>query len=824
MAGDSDISSINFNVQWERNQHKSIQGPPYNAVYLLENTNEADVSIGLENRRDLFTMLAECLFLDLLPGSFADAKRSDYSNIVTRLSGPEGANSVSGGVSLMQMFSRRYASCGLSKIEIPMDSVRGACGATLAAEILGYILRDREDALVAKSVRDGMANQSLDADGIPALYTEEWKNQVRRSVAELFQGVDIKKPADIDSLKLALEKLNNRLLGVDGSKSGDVIKWFRQRTGSVSEDARRRATTLLQEQCLENDDRGLLATIRKGGYLDLALDQTKALHSPEKEGVPAVFDRKRQTAEEDAKDLTSDRDRYLTELNGALGSIPVVVLGAKLKTIRILLNRIRDNAEQALLAKAEAWMYGECKKVAVELEATLKSWHANLNALAGKVGVAHASAMKRREEFVKALDSTANLLFARYFSMGDDWPVFYKLGIDKDTASPAEVDPENEYRNLLKEWSAPSGLLDLAATFDKETEEELGRRLQKYCEEVFGRDFAEHERPISLYDRPAFRDPVARKVMLQNLVRRARPMLRQGTLGGRADNEIPRFAYLGLYTHNPRTPEEQSLIDEIQGIVRASAGPSYRLDIQPLDRPYEMYLYFSNYAFSAPSLPVVKKDCHEAYADFYTELMSTPTGTPLTSIPLHLSKLWEGKFDDLEEYSDVQAKLLVQSLTILLFGVMLKVIHPEVEKTQVMYKYKLGAPFNTLERLGNRRHLITRLMNEHENRAMFLTAINQREASLTKEQAISYFWAITAALSEPEMMPALPEHKLLSDKLSLIYDLALAKGADKDEVDSGRLRISDRFQAIRTDSAYRLDWPVGNLPVVRDIDEWSKGR
>lgn len=816
----ADDLSIDFHVQWERNQQNVIKGPPFNAVYLLETTNEGGVSIGIEHRKDLFSMLAECLFLDLLPGSFADAKRSDYSNIVTRLSGPEGANSVAGGVSLTQMFSRRYAACGLSKIEIPVDSVRGACGARLGADILGHIIRDSEDALVSKAVRDSLASYRLDADGIPSLYTDAWKDQIHKSVAELFQATRVTGSRDIDGLKLGLEKLGESLL----SANGDVVKWLRQRTGTVSEEVRQSAALLLREQCLENEERGLMATVRKGGFLELAQEQARILHSPEREGLAAIFDQKRTQAETDAKMLTQDRDRYLAELDSALSSIPIRILHARDVTIRVLMNRVRDCAEQAILARAEGALFQECRKAAMELEKALQDWRVKLTGLAEKFALARAVSKKRSEEFVKGLESGAHLLFTRYFSMEEDWPLFYKLGIDSDTGRPAEVDPAREYQRLLLAWKAPNGVLDLAAFLERETDEQVDRRIQRYCEDLFSRDISQHERPISLYDRPVFRDPVARRNALMDLVRRARPMLRQGPMMGRADNEVPRFAYLGMYTHNPITPEEQSIRNEVQEIVRASAGPNYTLDIQPLDRPHQMYLYFSNYAFAAPSLPVVHNECHNAYTDFYTEMLRTPAGTPQASIPLHLSKLWEGKFDDLETYSDVQAKVLVEVLSVLLFGSMLRVVRPREEKSQVIYEYMLGAPLNRPNPIGNRRHFVSRMTRENEMRAMFVQAIGQRESSLTKEQSISYFWAITACLSDPEMVPALPEYKLLTDKLYQIYEFAKAKGADPGELDSSRLNPENRFELIKSSGTLGLEWPIPNQPSLKNIETWVSKR
>ena len=144
---------------------------------------------------DLFAMLAESLFLDMLPGPFSSGKRSDYSNITQQLSGAAGANSLSGGIVLPQTFSRRYASCGLSKIEIPIDAIRGASAAQLAGEILESFVRENEDPSMKSDVRTDLALHKIDREGIAGRYSEsgEWKENIRREAAMALAAKPISK-------------------------------------------------------------------------------------------------------------------------------------------------------------------------------------------------------------------------------------------------------------------------------------------------------------------------------------------------------------------------------------------------------------------------------------------------------------------------------------------------------------------------------------------------------------------------------------------------------------------------------------------------------
>src|SRR6202008_1795764 len=79
-TGDTGLSS-EFKVEWESNSVEVIQGPPTSVTYILERRNEENT--GLENRKELFHMVAESLFLDFMPGTFSTEKRSQYSNVAS---------------------------------------------------------------------------------------------------------------------------------------------------------------------------------------------------------------------------------------------------------------------------------------------------------------------------------------------------------------------------------------------------------------------------------------------------------------------------------------------------------------------------------------------------------------------------------------------------------------------------------------------------------------------------------------------------------------------------------------------------------------------
>ena len=127
--------SIDYRVEWQRGQQRRIQGPPFAIAYLQEMKNESNSPLDPKNRSELFNVVAESLFLDFMPGDFSTEKRSNYANVAQSLATKAGTNVSFQQVELPQVFARRYASFGMSKIEIPMDQVKAACAAYLGHQV-----------------------------------------------------------------------------------------------------------------------------------------------------------------------------------------------------------------------------------------------------------------------------------------------------------------------------------------------------------------------------------------------------------------------------------------------------------------------------------------------------------------------------------------------------------------------------------------------------------------------------------------------------------------------------------------------------------------
>lgn len=813
--------SIDFQVEWEKGHQLKVQGPPFSAVYLLEMRNEGGISVSQQHRGDLFAMLAESFFLDMLPGQFSTGKRSDYANITQQLAGAAGANSSSGGIVLPQTFSRRYASCGLSKIEIPIDAIRGASAAQLAGEILESFVRENEDPSMKSDVRTDLALHKIDREGIAGRYSEsgEWKENIRREAAMALAAKPISGEGHVVELEESLRKMEDRLIrsdSADKTRIGDTVQTLRAKTPGVIEQSKKSAIEILRNCCLENEGRLLAATIRDGGYLDQAIAYTRGLYDPLEQGIKSEFDFAREQCESEANAWKARRDFQLVEFRSALRSLTVKMLGASEFTIGKLRERLREAQEQYLLARAEMFLLEEAKKVARAVVDTLREKKKALVGFRDSVEAMRTRLKTRHDQF---LEVTTHVLFVRLFSKQSDWPIFYVLDRNEENGEMLPVAARAEYRRMLQaKFGANSGVLEMADVMQAENAGEVERRITQYCEKRFEEDFAANPRKVNVLEHPQMKE--RKDEILSNLVSAARPMLQHAGSTNPNRIQVPRVAYLGIA--NPQVEPYRSVVQEIEKKIKSISDYNYRLDVHPTDNPSEIYLYMSNYAFSLPDLRLVSHDCHEAYVDFYQKLNDDQHGTAAAQIPLHLNKKWEGKFDELVIYTDQEARTLKEVYSVLTFGSLLKVVTLKSVRGTIQYQYRFGPPHNRFQPLGTRRNTISILRRDDTTRGMLLNVIRNREATLTVEQATSYYWGLQAQISNPETLPGTPEHTLLTAKLDEIHAKLDAMKVDMAALDTKNIPEEERYEYIKKLDSAGLEWFNSSSPSVKALEIWAK--
>ncbi|MEK7751462.1 MAG: tubulin-like doman-containing protein, partial [Acidobacteriota bacterium] len=637
--------SIDFDVEWEPGAPQIIQGPPFAIANILEARNEDTILLQPSNRSELFSVVAESLFLDFIPGPFPDAKRSAYSNVSQYLAGHEGANASSDNVELPQNFARRYASFGMSKIEIPIDPIKGACAARLGEEIATYINRAGHDTQIQESVRGDMAQRKFDGEGILGRFSDGYKGNIRTRIANLANQAILKTPAEVDRLGAALEAEARALIASDGTdpaRWGSAVSAIRGETGDVTSHLNKDVLEWIKAS-LEDDVRGLKSLIKKEGYLYFLTRFMEDLYSPPGQNQTAYYDARLAKAKQDQEFWRKERQKVQAELKMAVSSRGLKLLLRNEWVVDTLKERLRNAAEQFCLAGADDCLLREAKDVAAKGVDFANQQRPRLQKMADAV---EATIVDFRDKCKDLLNVSQQVLLIRFFDPQEDWPKFYTL-------AGTSVSPRVEYGRFLTQipldpGQPPVKLWDLAREISREGATALIRKLHLYSEARFWRDFDAHPRDADVLTHPEMAGQWQMKI--DSLVRNAMPLARRGaTMVGRT-LQVRRMAFLGVaaLTGEPYA----RFIQEIRNRLAARGFSNHDIIVQDTGKPWEVYLYVVTYAFPLPALTAVTADCQDAYNKFYGDLVANRVQQQRHQIPLHLSSRWEGKFDDLVVYTD----------------------------------------------------------------------------------------------------------------------------------------------------------------------------
>lgn len=839
----ADGISVNFDVEWRSGEYKSVKGPPFTVAYCVGMMNEG--GIGLQTRQELFSMVGETLFLDFMPGQFSTAKRSHYANVAQYLSSPEARNiSVQGqGITLSQAFARRYASFGMSKIEVPVDSVKGACAAQLVYDIASYWNHEGDDPDIRRNVANDMARQEIDADGIAKRYSDawNWKGTIRNQIATLFRGVQVTNTQELRDLEEKLATFERSALrgeGQDQALWGEVVSALRASTPRVVEDAK---TALLDwiRDSLENPARRLTSMFKDGGYLHILETEMLGYHTPKEQDYIPEFVKLKEEAERDAESYKKEKDKHLQDLRTALESnLALAFLRRRETTIAVLLTRLQDAEEQYALAQADAYLYEEARKAAQVLHGYLAEWRSELKGFANFLPGIIADFEKKKKSF---LNFSEGVLFVRHFNEVEDFKNFYRLDgkpIDAQTAQREFLDwLAREKRDIFPvNFSPPAKLLHVVgAVAARKGDGELRTGLQDFCEWRFREDFNASPREVEVLGHPYMVNRWDESI--EKLVRCALPMTqREKVLAG-----SPVATQSLIYIQMAKDPKRDGVYRRFYEDVcnRLVAGGYNRDHINPcLDdrRSSEVSLYIASYAFPLPALPVVKKECHQAYYDFYRAQVAGQVGEQRNHISLHLSKRWEGKFGDLKIYDDKEAREIKGALETLLFGSILRILELRQKEGVSEFGYRKWVPPSPQrEPLGNHREAVEALKGDPRFREELLRVIGEREEGLSTEQLQDYYWLLAHLSRSGDYPSGMPEKVLLDTKLGVIHDQWFPRRGiipesvqEWDGLSAGEVLAEGEEEkkvaaAAREKLGDRVLW-VGSFPVLKELAPWVRGK
>jgi len=756
--------SSDFEVEWAKGSPQIVVGPPFHLAYLLEIRNEE--GIGVE-RHDVFDMAAEVLYLDFLPGEFSRSKRSRLSNDVVSLSGHAGHNFELEGVALQQAFSRRWASFGMAKIEIPVDQIREACAAELARRIVKHWDRAMTETDVRGLVRDEAVAKQFDAEGLKQRFGPAWRDKIHAELERQFPPLPEAGPSGqaadpradfVRGLGKKIRDFKKELAEFQASDPallGIAISVVRNQAGPVIAKLREDLREWVSD-CVDNSARGFNALIQDNGFLHLLTFQFQGLWKRAADTARTECDERAEKAAADEQAWDRRCFECLEELQGVLPSAGISGLAAKSWTARVVYRRIRDALEDSVLAATEREIWKQASEIARQATAFLERERAELTALQKQFGVWAMNYGQRRDHF---LDPVPSRLYIRIFDRDKDWDLYYRLDWDEDTRQSQPVKVKSEETAFLSAFCKAPKAYKLKEAVRQQGADIVESELMAYAVKRFRDDFRAHPRQQNVLESPAFQSNPDQ--FIAHMVNNGLPMVKLETqLRGKPVN-ADASVFIGVADRND--PNCRSFAAKVQANLTGKGYGAGQIQVLTTERPWEVYLFIGKTAFPLPAVQLITSTCHKSYYDFYRNLRTS-------NIPLHFSRHVEGQLDDLLVYQDKDLERIKQALQILVFGRILRVVECTSGDRGDEYCYQRWVPPTPeYEALGPRRDAIERLRASDVLRQQLWEEVDNREKRLTDEQRFAFYWALSFLRLSRRYLKGTSEANLVRDKLAVLY-------------------------------------------------------
>ncbi len=243
-TGDDHFTQHRF--EWDGSEHR-VPAPPFSTVYLLDDSNLAGVRI--EDFADVFQMIAEFLLLDFEQTRFAMDKRSVRSNMEQFLQQMVRYKSNN----YVQYFPCRYASFGLSQMEINQPRLANAASNKFAQYLVDFLIAAENEVPPGFSTADvlphleqinlttdQLINRTLNRPGADFTLADHAINEILRpDFTALLQSIDKAPEAQdvgvlerqvaearskVEDITLEIQQKVAEKLKEEGTIKGDDIK------------------------------------------------------------------------------------------------------------------------------------------------------------------------------------------------------------------------------------------------------------------------------------------------------------------------------------------------------------------------------------------------------------------------------------------------------------------------------------------------------------------------------------------------------------------------------------------------------------------------
>ena len=244
--------------QWDGREH-SVPAPPFSTVYLLDDSNLAKVRIA--DFTDVFQMIAEFLLLDFEKTRFPMDKRSDRSNMEQHLTEDVPYKSHN----YVQYFPCRYASFGLSQMQINQPRLANAASNRFAQYLVDFMIAEKNEVpsgFLDADVRPHLdqinlttkklINRALNRPGADFTLADHAINEILKPVfANLLQSIDKAPEArEVEVLEKQEREARSKVEGItreiqrrvseklkkQGTVKGDDIKQILDNVGRLLPD------------------------------------------------------------------------------------------------------------------------------------------------------------------------------------------------------------------------------------------------------------------------------------------------------------------------------------------------------------------------------------------------------------------------------------------------------------------------------------------------------------------------------------------------------------------------------------------------------------
>ena len=799
--------SADFEVKWQDKKPLRVMGPPVNVTHLFEMRNTNGMSLPPESRRELFSVLADYLFVDTTSDSFSSARRSHGADMEFSLA----RTSFTGSKALSQAFSQRFAAFGLSKLEVPVDTIRAACASQLGADVAGYILREVPNYDVESAAVADLSGVQLDVDGVVGAFGQGWREIADGAIEVFFKDQIDGRPVDGLRCVRELSQLRQQLFSFqngDESKNGQVALFMQHQFEAVLADARHRADSLLRIKYLERADCGLAATLRPGGCLDACVQKLTDF-------IWIDTNRRCETGRSQCDFWDQLQHEICFELVEATDSTTVRVLGSSKWTQRILLDRLRNATIELFYNEAEFILCSLARHVLQAIRNHLDCFRRNSLHQLLDSAIVYAAECTRKTTELEHRAASSSTIFCRLYDKQADWKRFYSLDDKEHDGCHRGVESAKEYGLLMASLGLGGGLIELAEYLHEYGSKNLSDKIGKYCSDRFGRDFQSNDRNVDILEHPLFRSN--REEYLRRLANAALPWVRQDMLDPTARSIQHRIVFLGV--GNPNEAKARQLCGDLTRLSRSQTGLSCQIELLATGNINEIVLFVSDYGFPLPLLPIVTNEARNAYWDYYDRSNEAHIGM----IPLHLSKKWEGQLEELVVHCDQDAAILREIASILLFGTMLKLLVLTERNGQVFYGYSLGPPFSRAEPIGPKRQAVARLLKDAYLRSKLSAALEEREAALTVDQMLAYLRGVLAVAESQDPMRNTQDNLLLTQKIEYLCStggVAVQQGFEIMRAMDPKLR----FECFHQLDASGLEWILNTNPVVWGLSKWEFSR